>query len=72
MCRNCRYEETLELIGEALDRVEDLPASASDFADGVTDRLESIGDWIEKKKHTTDKQKTAVTNMYRGIERWLD
>lgn len=57
-------------IGEILSRIADLPEEADDFAASVTEKLESMAEWIEENAHVTPKMKTAIDNMGAAVAKW--
>ncbi len=63
-------EEAIKLATEILELAEDLPVPAEDFAASVTEKTESIMEWIEKHDHVTDAQLEALENMKTGMEAW--
>ena len=49
---------------------EALPERSEAFADPITEKTESIKEWIEEHDQVTEKQQTALDNMEAGVERW--
>lgn len=60
MCSRCDWEDVLERIEEML--------GDSDY-DFARDTLEGIREWVEDKEHVTERQKTAVDNIYESVAR---
>ena len=60
MC--CQSFEWSEVLEELNDLCED---SDYDFAN---DTLSGIAEWVEEKKHITEKQLTAIANIKRAVE----
>jgi len=52
--------------------LEQLPDEASDFVASVTEKLNSMREWIEKKHWVTDKMVNAIDSMENGAMRWLE
>ena len=59
MCQSCEWEETLKVLEELCED------SDYDFAN---DTLSGIAEWVEEKKHITEKQLTAIANIKRAVE----
>ena len=55
-----KLEEVQARITELLDRVEELPQEAEDFAHSVQVKLESMRDWIDENQRVTSKQLDAI------------
>lgn len=53
-----------------LERLDDLPSRAADFEGGVREKLQSIRAWCVEYNGFTGRQRQAVENMGRGVERW--
>ena len=66
-------DDALELVDEIVSMAEsgDLPSAASDFAESVKEKAQSIGETIEELGRVTDNQMTALTNMRDGLARWF-
>lgn len=64
-------QEGVELCEEILDSIGDLPERAEDFASSVSEKVESIQEWIEENDHVTEAQMDALENMKSGVERWM-
>lgn len=60
MCSRCDWEDVLERIEEML--------GDSDY-DFARDTLEGIREWVEDEEHVTERQKTAVDNIYESVAR---
>ena len=71
MCKDCAWAKVLEEIESALASAQLIPAEGYNFAASVTEKLESIQEWVESKHHVTEAQERAVANMANGIQRWL-
>jgi len=59
MCQSCELSEALEELNE-LCSDEDY-----EFANNT---LSGIAEWVEEKKHITEKQITAIANIKRAVE----
>ena len=59
MCQSCEWSEALEELNE-LCSDEDY-----EFANNT---LSGIAEWVEEKKHITEKQITAIANIKRAVE----
>jgi hypothetical protein len=55
MCLKCDYGEYLDMCYEMLDDIE------YSFA---FDTINGIKNWVEEKRHITDKQKSAIENIF--------
>lgn len=64
-------KEGLDLCKSLLEKVDELPERAEEFADSVRDKTENIQQWMEENDHATDAQITALENMESGVDRWL-
>jgi hypothetical protein len=62
----------LELCDEILELVDDLPEKAEEFADSVRNLVLSMRGSIEQWGRATVGQKTALENVKRGVENWLE
>jgi len=65
------WEEALGAIEEALGLLDDLPERAAGFRVGVEEKLTSIAEWIVDNEHVTGAQCDAISNMLRGVNKWL-
>ena len=72
MCESCDWEEWDKQAGQLLEKLEDLPERANDFAIGVEEKVEDMRTWANKNKHVTQPMRDALDNMASGVERWLD
>jgi len=63
--------EALKLCDLILSRIEDLPERAFEFGASVEERVTSMRQWIDEKKHVTPKMKASLDNTYAGIKKWL-
>lgn len=72
MCKNCNWEEFVEECDRVLDRIDDLPERAEDFADGVREKIEGMRSWSTENEHVTEAMSDAVENIDGGVGRWLD
>lgn len=66
-------EEWEEFVAEATDllgTLDDLPERASDFAEGVREKLTGMIEWATDKEHVTPAMQTALENMEAGVSRW--
>ena len=59
MCYKCGYENYLSMAEEMLIEVD------YEFAE---DTIIKIKNWVEENQHITNKQKTALENIYNSIE----
>jgi hypothetical protein len=57
---------------DTIERCEDLPDRAAEFHESVTERLSGIAETIERRQSVTEGQRSAISNMADGVERWLD
>ncbi len=79
MCKDCnnltalRLAEEVEELADAISEkfFHDNP-TAMEFADSIKEKATSMADWIEKNEHVTKGQLSALTNMKKGAERWLE
>jgi len=76
MCESCGWQAALERIDEALGIVNEVrdacgSDAAQDFCDGVHERLLSIEEWVQEKRHVTEAQTQAVENMATAAGKWL-
>lgn len=55
-----------------LEKADELPERAADFQEGVTERLQSMADWAEENSRVTPKMIEAISNIEKGIDRWLE
>lgn len=54
-----------------LNKRDDPPDSGIDFASGIADRAEDMGEKIRERQTVTPAQVRALENMNAGISRWL-
>ena len=59
MCNTCEWPEALEELDEL--------CSDEDYG-FANDTLAGIAEWVEKNKHITEKQLTAIANIKRAVE----
>ena len=64
------WEEFVTDSEHLLATLDDLPERASDFADSVRERLESMIAWAREREHATPRMWTALRNMQDGVARW--
>lgn len=64
-------EVAIELCNEIIDKLEELPEAAEDFADSVRDKVLDIHEWIDSRNHCTKSQYGSLENMLAGVERWI-
>ncbi len=66
-------EEAESLIESIVSMAEseDLPGNASDFAESVRTKAESIGETIDETENVTERQLDALRNMRNGLSRWF-
>jgi len=72
MCKNCDWQDWDKQAEKLLDRLEELPERASDFATSVEEKVKSMRDWVNDKQHVTQPIRESLDNMAKGAERWLD
>jgi len=65
-------KEAVALADEILDRCEELPERAAEFYESVTVKVSGIKETINRYGKVSDKQRSALENMYGGVERWLE
>lgn len=71
MCKSCGYQEWDRRAEHLLDKLEDLPSRADEFAEGIEEKVKSMREWVGKNKHVTDNMENALTNMTAGVRKWL-
>jgi hypothetical protein len=59
MCEKCEWEETLEELNDLC---------ADPDYEWANDTLSGIAEWVEKKKHVTEKQVDAIENIKAKVE----
>jgi len=64
-------KEALALCDRILGRIEDLPERAFEFGASVEERVTSMRQWIDEKKHITPKMQASLENTYAGMKKWL-
>lgn len=64
-------DDVLELCTEILEEIYELPSKAGEFADGTSETVLSIKEWIEEHQHFTEAQISALRNIQRGVRKWL-
>ena len=60
MCDNCEWKEALEELNELCEDAD---------YDWANETLSGIAEWVEEKKHITDKQLSAIENIKGAGER---
>lgn len=65
------YQEGLDLCNEIESLVNELPERAEDFGSGVSEKVDSFRESINKMKKATPKMIEALENMRDGCERWF-
>lgn len=64
-------EAALVLCRDILARVEFLDSEAAeDFRESLTEKVQSMQEWIEKEAHVTEKMMAALENMSNGVSKW--
>lgn len=64
--------QAVEQCDRIIEKCDEVPFDAIDFADSVRDRAKSIRSWIEDNGRVTDRQQSALDNMETGVDRWLE
>lgn len=64
--------DAVDLCDEILELCEDVPDRSGDFATSVTEKVESIREWICEHDHVTEKQMASLENMKSHIQRSID
>jgi spore coat protein CotH len=64
-------DAALAFCDELLEDVEDLPEAAEDFAADVSEKVESMREWIDANSRCTERMAEALLNMRRGADRWV-
>jgi len=64
-------KEAIEFCDSILERVEELPPRAADFAESVQNTVLGIKDSIIKFHDVTNNQRTALQNILGGVKKWL-
>ena len=63
-------KEALELAQFILDHADDLPRQASEFAESVREKAESMKAWIQAHNRVTHMQYQALENMQAWKSGW--
>ena len=64
-------KEALEVCEEILEIVPELPERAEEFADSIQTKTLNIKAFVEKEKHVTINQFSALLNMLEGAKKWI-
>lgn len=59
MCDTCEWEENLEELNELCEDPD---------YEWANDTLSGIAEWVEEKKHVTEKQVDAIANIKARVE----
>jgi hypothetical protein len=62
-------QEWLDTCNRILEECEDVPERAEDFAMSVSERIESMAEWIEENRRITPKMIAAIENMDEALQR---
>jgi hypothetical protein len=65
-------EGVIRFCAELIEAAGELPERAEDFAHSVTEKTESIAEWVDAESRVTEGQIEALRNMLAGVDRWLD
>lgn len=63
-------EAFIEKCESLLGDLDDLPDRATDFADSVREKVESMRAWVERNGRVTARMTSALENMAEGLEKW--
>ena len=63
MCDSCEWEDALEKLNKLCDDPD---------YERANDTLSGIAENVEKRKHITDKQLTAIENIKFAVERRME
>jgi hypothetical protein len=64
--------EAIEQCERIMEKIHDVPEAGEDFAASVSEKVDSIWQWIEEHGRVTPKQQEALDNMESGLDRWLE
>lgn len=67
----CDAEEALEFCAKLLEDLEDLPERAEGFASSVSEKVESIQEWIDTESRCTGKMAESLIRMREGTDKWM-
>lgn len=65
------WQEAVEMAESLLDRIDELPERAEDFAIGVEEKVRDMLSWMKKHHDVTPRIVDALDNISRGVERWF-
>ena len=65
------YEDRLEQCDRILEMCAEIGDDGREFADSVTEKVESMADWIEQNQRSTEKMDDALDNMEAACQKWL-
>ena len=65
------YEERLEQCDRILELCAQIDRDGRDFAESVSEKVESIASWIGANERSTEKQDDALDNMEAAARKWL-
>lgn len=67
------HEEAIELCDSILSKCETLSdiEAAQDFAGSVSEKVNSMKEWISNNQKVTDKMSVSLSNMDSGCDKWL-
>lgn len=62
-------QEWIDTCDRILEDCGDVPERAEDFAISVSEKIESMAEWIEENKRITPKMIEAIENMDEALQR---
>jgi hypothetical protein len=62
-------QEWLDTRNRILEDCEDVPERAENFAISVSEKIESMAEWIEENKRITPNMIAAIENMDEALQR---
>ncbi len=69
-------QEGRDMCKQLYDKIEDAPSAvwdkAFEFFESIQKKVGSIRETIESNNRFTEGQKSALTNMEAGVDRWIE
>jgi methyl-accepting chemotaxis protein len=71
MCADCDWKGFVKDANDLIEETEQVPPAGAAFAESVTEKIEGMRDWSKENEHVTEKMENALSNMRRGVEKWV-
>ena len=66
------WKDRLEQCSRILEMCSEIDGEGRDFADSVSEKVDSIATWIEANERSTAKMDDALDNIEAGCQKWLN